>query len=76
MVLFAPRRIAKLKQEGRKEGREEGLQEGREEGRRQALQEYNAAVKGWYERFKQAQATNLPFDEPPPFAPVDDRDRS
>ena len=43
MVLFAPRRIAKLKQEGR----EEGLQE----GRRQALQEYNAALKGWYERF-------------------------
>ena len=68
MVLFAPRRIAKLKAQGREEGRREGRTEGR--------QEVQAALKEWYERFKEAQANNQPFDEPPPFLPGDDRANS
>ena len=51
MVLFAPRRIAKL------------LQRGREE----ALAEYQTALTAWYERFKAARDSNQEFDEPPPF---------
>ena len=64
MVLFAPRRIAKL------------LQRGREEGRQEALDEYQAALTGWYERFKEAQANNQRFDEPPTFVPTNDRPNS
>ncbi len=55
MVLFAPRRIAKL------------LQRGRQEGRQEALQEYQTALTAWYERFKAARDSNQEFDEPPPF---------
>ena len=44
------------------QGREEGRQEGREEGRKQERAEWEA----WLRRRSEAEASNLPFDEPPP----------
>jgi flagellar biosynthesis/type III secretory pathway protein FliH len=47
--------------------KEEGRQQGREEGRQQGREEMKAELRDWYQRMKEAQANNQPFDEPPPF---------
>lgn len=61
MVLLIPRRVKKLKDEGRQEGREEG----REETHREWM--------AWYRRQQVALRDGLPFNEPPPDAPTDKR---
>lgn len=49
-VLLIPKRIKELKDAGRKEGRAEE----------------RAAWEAWLSRRQEAEANNLPFDEPPP----------
>ncbi len=51
--------------EGRTEGKAEGRTEGRTEGRAEAYQLWSA----WNTRRIEAEAQNLPFDEPPPPPP-------
>ena len=54
IVLLIPKRVKELKEAGREEGREEGRAEER------------AAWEAWLSRRQEAEANNLPFDEPPP----------
>ncbi len=54
MVLFAPRRIKEL------------IEQGRQEGRVEALQESNAEWEAWLQRRDEALERGEPFDEPSP----------
>ena len=56
---------AEGRNEGIAEGRNEGIAEGRTEGRAEAYQLWSA----WNTRRIEAEAQNLPFDEPPPPPP-------
>ncbi len=61
--------IEKHRDEGRIEGRVEGRAEGRVEGRADT----NATWRAWNQRRVDAEARELPFDEPPPGELPDDR---
>jgi predicted transposase YdaD len=54
MVLLIPAAVKKIMEQGREEGREEGRMEER------------AEWEAWLTRRNEAEANNLPFDEPPP----------
>ena len=54
IVLLIPAAVKKIKEEGRKEGHQEGRQAER------------AEWEAWLKRRDEAEANNLPFDEPPP----------
>ena len=56
LVLFAPRRIRQLREEGRRQVIEE-------------IREYNSKLSAWQRRKEEAQANDRPFDEPPPDTP-------
>ena len=58
LVLLIPAAAKKLINLGRDEGRAEGREEGRLEGR--------AEWEAWLKRRYEAEANNLPFDDPPP----------
>jgi hypothetical protein len=57
MVLFAPMLRRKWLEQGREEGREEIRKE---------LRDKYAALEAWYQRKREAESNNQPFDEPPP----------
>ena len=46
----------------RRQAREEGREEGREQGRKEEREAWEA----WLRRLEEAEASNQPFDEPPP----------
>ena len=54
LVLLIPPAVRKIMERGREEGREEGRQAER------------AEWEAWLARRNEAEANNLPFDEPPP----------
>ena len=57
-MLLIPAAVKKIMEQGRQEGREQGRQEGRQEER--------AEWEAWLRRRNEAEANNLPFNEPPP----------
>ena len=66
LVLLIPPAARKLINRGREEGREEGREQGREEGRVEGRKQERAEWEAWLRRRTEAEASNLPFDEPPP----------
>ena len=66
LVLLIPAAVKRIMEQGRQEGREQGRQEGRQEGREQGRQEERTEWEAWLRRRIEAEANNLPFDEPPP----------
>jgi hypothetical protein len=58
LVLLIPAAVRKILEQGREQGREEGREKGRQEER--------AEWEAWLERRKEAEASNVPFNEPPP----------
>ena len=58
MVLLAPMLKKWIEERARQEGRDEGRQEGEERA--------NQRWEAWLQRRDEAEANNLPFDEPPP----------
>ena len=53
-MLLIPAAVKKIMEQGRQEGREQGRQEERTEW------------EAWLRRRNEAEANNLPFNEPPP----------
>ena len=51
---------------GIQEGLEKGIQEGLEKGMQEGRQEQHERWLEWLDRRQQAEASGLPFDEPPP----------
>ena len=64
--------VTEGREQGVTEGREQGVAEGREQGvaeERQRWLDYDASVRDYNRRFKDAQNRGEPFDEPPPEPP-------
>ena len=60
--IWSERRERKARAEGVERGREEGREQGREEGKN--IQQ--GRWEDWWQRYQNAQAAGIPFDEPPP----------
>ncbi len=61
MVLYAPHRIRKLKEEGHRQVIAE-------------IREHDSKLVAWHSRMKEAHTNGQPFDEPPPELPEHLRD--
>ena len=65
--------VAEGREQGVAEGREQGVAEGREQGaaeERQRWLDYDARMRDYNRRFKDARERDEPFDEPPPDPPT------
>ena len=61
-------------EKGLSQGREQGVAKGKEQGateERQRWLDYDASVRGYSRRFKDAQERGEPFDEPMPRSPLE-----
>ena len=66
--------VAQAVAEGRAEGIAEGIAEGKSQGKNMAYQRANTEFAAYMQRMRAAQESGEPFNESPPYFPIDEED--